>query len=165
MERLTTEMQQLITHTELGSPLEIYSPPTELTILGSIAVFGFTALIGSLLFTENGVNFDGIFLVLYFILISFVLGLIIIKVALSNRKKRAVICTFGVAFFLYEGFGSFRWKDVLTTTRQGGSKGGSLTYTVYCYDGRRIVFTGLIGMYMLAEAIDLQVARAQHYHP
>lgn len=161
MASLTTEMQQLIARAELGSPLEIYSPPTELIILGGIVVFGFSAFVGFLFLVGSSVNFDTIYAVLCFILFGFILGFIIIVIALSNSKKRVVICPFGVAFFLSEGLGSFRWKDILTTTRQGGSK-SSLTYTIYCHDGRRIIFTGLMGMYMLAETIDIQVARAQH---
>lgn len=168
--RLTTEMQQLIAHAELGSPLEIYSPPPiGPTILLGIAMFGFVACIGVSILTGSRVHFTtgiwgGLTMIedaLLFSVLGVVPACIMIMVAFSNRKKRAVICPFGVAFFLSEGLGSFRWKDVLTTTRRSGSK-SSLTYTVYCHDGRRIVFTGLIGIYMLAEAIDIQVARTQH---
>ncbi|MBO0792704.1 MAG: hypothetical protein J2P36_17400 [Ktedonobacteraceae bacterium] len=168
--RLTTEMQQLIAHAKLGSPLEIYSPlPIGPTILLGIVMFGFVACIGVSVLTGSRVHFTtdiwgGITMIedaLLFSVLGVVPACIMIMVAFSNRKKRAVICTFGVAFFLHEGFGSFRWKDVLTTTRQSGSK-RSLTYTVYCHDGRRIVFNGLTGMYMLAEAIDVQVAHAHH---
>lgn len=161
MVSLTAEMHQFIARTELGSPLEIYSPPTGPMILGGIAVFGFTAFVGLLLLTGRSVNLSTISVVLSLMLLGCIPGFIIILIAFSNRKKRVVICPFGVAFFLSRGFGSFYWRDVLKTTRQAGSK-SSLTYTVYCHDGRQIVFTGLIGMYMLAETIDVQVARARH---
>jgi hypothetical protein len=168
--KLTPEMQQLIAHAQLGPPLEIYSPPPiEFTILLGIVIFGFVTCIGALVLTGSRVHFStdiwgGLIMIEYGIIFS-VLAVVPVCImfitAFSNRKKRAVICPFGVAFLLYEGFGSFRWTEVLTTTRQSGSK-RNLTYTVYCHDGRCIVFNGLTGIDMLAEAIDVQIARAHH---
>jgi hypothetical protein len=85
--------------------------------------------------------------------------------SISNRKKRAVICTLGVILLAPEGSKSFRWEDVLTTTRRVESDSESQTslgsYTVHCHDGRKIIFNGFAHMEDLAEAIDVQVARAR----
>lgn len=162
MTRLTTEAQQLIARKELGTPLHIYAPPTTSIILVSIillgTMLGFAALMGAV--------FSSVYVFIFFGLLLAILPLSIIGVALSNRKKRAVVCTLGVALLLPKGSESFRWEDVLTTTHMVASRGG-LTYTVHCHDGRRIVFRDFSHIRDLAETINVQVAHAQHprrYH-
>ncbi|HET8840763.1 MAG TPA: hypothetical protein VFN35_04815 [Ktedonobacteraceae bacterium] len=163
--RLTTEMQQFLAYAKLGPLLEIYVPPTGRTILSGLAPFAIPGILGFSLLIEKNANSNTISLGIFFLLFGLIVSLPFFVIALSNSKKLVVICTFGVAFFLDQGFGSFRWQDVLTTTRQGGYKGSWFSYTVYCYNGQRIVFKNLSRMNMLADAIDVSIARARYSSP
>jgi hypothetical protein len=160
---LTAEAQEFIARKELGNPLQIYEPPTSVTILGGTAGLGSAAFVAYLfqpwLFFGHGANFPAL-VFSFLVIVLLICGLAPIFIAISNRKKRAVICMHGVAFLTSQGSVSFRWEDVLTTTRFFSSQ-KRFIYTVHCRNGWRIVFKNLSRIKDLAEAIDVHVARTK----
>lgn len=113
-----------------------------------------------------------------------VLGLIFVALGASmmiraflNRHVRAVLCEYGVAYLARKGADAFRWEQVATvldkvsvhtsTTEQvDGSTTTSTTlshtYTVACKDGRRFLFTHLLGKAeQLGQEIQIAVALSQ----
>lgn len=95
---------------------------------------------------------------------------------IGNRHSRAVICTHGIACITTKTADTARWEDILTivhgvnvtTTRHQTQGGGSYTttsvshtFTVHCYDGRKILFdsTSCGKVEELGETIQVELAR------
>ena len=179
MAGLTTEVQRLIERDQLGLPLEIYGPPTTLTLTGGIAALivavslvGFCIYVLILNFAhtsfswsifELNSNKEFFFELSIFLLLSvpcFIVGLQSIFKAISNRDRCVVFCAHGVAVLWGRNFESFRWQEVLTIFTPPRYK-RRLIFTVHCHDGRKFVFQDLSDIEQLAEHIDVYVARAK----
>ena len=110
-------------------------------------------------------------------LIFVALGVSMILRALLNRHVRAVLCEYGVALLGRKGADAFRWEQVATvldkvsvhtsTTEQVDGRTHtsttlSHTYTVACKDGRRFLFTHILGKAeQLGQEIQIAVALSQ----
>ncbi|HTK07243.1 MAG TPA: hypothetical protein VL485_08745 [Ktedonobacteraceae bacterium] len=162
MAGLSEEAWRLIARDELGSPLEIYSPPTVLNLTIGIVALVIDVLIVEFTFHSMSPNAPvlAVFFLLFYAIVISIIGVWYIFKAVSDRDMRVVICTRGVAFLNGSNSGGFRWQDVLTTFYSAGRKKLS-TYTVHCQDGRKFVFQNLSGIQKLAENIDVRVARAK----
>src|SRR5579859_1967289 len=168
MESLIAEAQRRIERDQLGLPLNIYGPPTALTIIGGmIALVVAIAMAGMVWLSFSMPSENGIFLNVFVAFLAVILMIFLsvmsfqsLSRALSDRNMRVVICTRGVAFLRGRDYESFRWQDVLTTFSLTRYKKRPI-YTVHCQDGRKFVFQNLSGIEDLAESIDVHVARAK----
>jgi hypothetical protein len=188
MASLTTEAQQLIKQDELGLPLETYGPPTTSALTGGVvslivaaSLAGFciyvlvwniarTSFSWSIIELNRGFLFALSVLILWSLFFSIV-GFRSIFRAISNRTKRIIICTHGVAVLQGGNAESFRWQEVLTSFALPHYKTFPsftlprykvcLIFTVHCRNGRKFVFQDLSGIEQLAESIEVQVARAK----
>ncbi len=108
-------------------------------------------------------------------LIFCTLGIKAIIKALDNQHTHAALCEHGIAYIGAKGADAFRWEHVvIVLTRdqvhvKSRQRLGifmnntrvtvSHTYTVVCKDGRRFIFTSLLGQVdQLAEEIQIAVA-------
>lgn len=174
---LTTEAEQFIERDELGNPLQVYGPPTAstltsnifaLVLLVSMGGFCLYVLIWNMVrvaFSWSVIELNGGFILalsIFFLasLAAFIFCARNIFKAISNRNRRVVICTHGVAVVERRNTESFRWQEVLTVFTLPRYKARPI-YTVNCRDGRRFVFQDISGIEQLAESIEVRVARAK----
>ena len=122
MENLIAEAQQLIERDQLGLPLNIYGPPTALTITGGVAALivalamawmAWLAFFAPIPSAKGGIfwNIFTAFLFVILVILLSVMSFQSLSRALSDRDVRVVMCTRGVAFLRGRHYESFRWQD------------------------------------------------------
>lgn len=187
MASVPPEAESLIRRYNLGALRKVYKPHTFWSVIGGLFVMGFGAawalLASSILNSAQLPVSNDIFSIVSIVFPLF--GLLIVLIgfwgiikALLNRKVRAVLCAYGVAYLGRQNADAFRWEQVATifhkvtehthtshnhsTGSTSTSRSYSHTYTINCKDGRRFVFDSVLGgVKRLGATIEDEVARYQ----